>query len=336
MQCSPPVAFSFEAKKRFAQNANGSSWTLGTLYYTKLAGFEEIQNGVVTTVASAALAGGLLTLLPLAHKCLSVKVIIILSVASSSFALFANGMLAWPMIKHWPGVTVWPYFCAVFQLGLALWFPLMRATAATLFGPSRFAVSLPHPLRAPLTPSRPLPRSLFRFWPTPSSLLCKCKLPLTATAVQIALGAVATAQAVNGVVGPVVWPLIYADSVDSNPPLVFYCAAGWSAIGVLVACTFPSLEEADLAAAARMLDATHTRQASGRTIYAKAGSPSLSPRSSVGSPRGYLSPGSRRSGPVVSHQEQVRQMLAEELSSSNTTAGARERAQVRASRTRAV
>lgn len=153
---------------------------------------------------------------------------------------------------------------------------------------------------------------------------------------QIALGAVATAQAVNGVVGPVVWPLIYADSVDSNPPLVFYCAAGWSAIGVLVACTFPSLEEADLAAAARMLDATHTRQASGRTIYAKAGSPSLSPRSSVGSPRGYLSPGSRRSGPVVSHQEQVRQMLAEELSSSNTTAGARERAQVRASRTRAV
>ena len=153
---------------------------------------------------------------------------------------------------------------------------------------------------------------------------------------QIALGAVATAQAVNGVVGPVVWPLIYADSVDSNPPLVFYCAAGWSAIGVLVACTFPSLEEADLAAAARTLDATHTRQASGRTIYAKAGSPSLSPRSSVGSPRGYLSPGSRRSGPVVSHQEQVRQMLAEELSSSNTTAGARERAQVRASRTRAV
>ena len=87
-----PVAFSFEAKKRFAQNANGSSWTLGTLYYTKLAGFEEIQNGVVTTVASAALAGGLLTLLPLAHKCLSVKVIIILSVASSSFALFANGI----------------------------------------------------------------------------------------------------------------------------------------------------------------------------------------------------------------------------------------------------
>ena len=148
-----PCAFSFEAKKRFAQNANGSSWTLGTLYYTKLAGFEEIQNGVVTTVASAALAGGLLTLLPLAHKCLSVKVIIILSVASSSFALFANGMLAWPMIKHWPGVTVWPYFCAVFQLGLALWFPLMRATAATLFGPSRFAVSSPS---SPSCPSHAL------------------------------------------------------------------------------------------------------------------------------------------------------------------------------------
>ena len=45
VSAAAPVAFSFEAKKRFAQNANGSSWTLGTLYYTKLAGFEEIQNG---------------------------------------------------------------------------------------------------------------------------------------------------------------------------------------------------------------------------------------------------------------------------------------------------
>ena len=56
-------------------------------------------------------------------------------------------MLAWPAIDglklfKQPGLQWWPFLCATGQMMLALWFPVMRATVATLFGPSMFAVAL--------------------------------------------------------------------------------------------------------------------------------------------------------------------------------------------------
>ena len=117
--------------------ANGAGFSLATLYYSKLAGFGPVQNGLISTVTSAALAVGLLVLLPAGHKFLTVKAVIIASVLSSTVALFMNGMLAWHSIQSWPGVESWAYICAAANIGLALWFPLMRAT-----GKSSLSLSL--------------------------------------------------------------------------------------------------------------------------------------------------------------------------------------------------
>jgi MFS family permease len=213
-----------------------------TLYYTRLANFDEQDNGNVTSVAAASCALGLLVVLPVLTKYVPMKRIVVFSVAGSTASLFMNVMLAWPSIERWPGVRAWPYWVAATQFVLALWYPPMRAIAATLFGPERFAV---------------------------------------------ALGAVATVQTTNMVVGPTIWPLIYAASLQGcadpddssphtqghsgsgstddsggdgsttsgmcSPAFVFYVASGWSLVGCLVACTFPSLEKEDLMRAAAAL-----------------------------------------------------------------------------------
>ena len=113
-----------------------------TLYYTRLAGFGEEANGLVTTVAAAACALGLLVILPAMTKLLPMKLVIVLAVFGSTVALFMNAMLTWPFVVHWPGASNWPYCCAVAQLFIALWYPPMRATAATMFGPAKFAMAL--------------------------------------------------------------------------------------------------------------------------------------------------------------------------------------------------
>jgi hypothetical protein len=190
--------------------ANGAGFSLATLYYTKMAGFGPVENGVISTVTSAALAVGLLALLPAGHKFLSVKTIITLSVMSSTTALFMNGMLAWHSIRSVFGVEPWAYICAAANVGLALWFPLMRATAATLFGPARFAVALGAVATAQAVVR---PRAM------------RHHLILSG---RVSWSVCVRVQ--NGVMGPSIWPLVYSSSVDHMPALVFYCAAAWCAL----------------------------------------------------------------------------------------------------------
>ena len=238
----------------FVDLANNALFTLSTFYFTRVSGFDEEQNGYVQTVSAAAMSVGLLVVLPIMQRYIRVKSIIIFSVVGSTLQLAMTAALSSTAIANWPGLQVWPFVCVVCQLTLALWFPIMRATAATLFGAQRFA---------------------------------------------IALGAVATTQALNGVLGPTLWPLIYATAtgqsihdqthhhthhggehggsaggscdgsssssdLDDNgttgsnniwhsPSLAFYIATVWSALGVVVAWTFPSLEGDALAMVANDL-----------------------------------------------------------------------------------
>jgi hypothetical protein len=85
---------------------------------------------------------GLLCCLPLMQKHMRVKSVVVVSAAGSTLQIFMFAMLAWPSVAAWPGVAAWPYVCAAAQLLLPLWFPIMRATAATLFGAERFALAL--------------------------------------------------------------------------------------------------------------------------------------------------------------------------------------------------
>lgn len=156
-------------------------WLAGPLYYTKVAGFGEEQNGFLLTVQAIAQSSGLFFLLPLLSKCLGTKGIILLSVTGGVLMAFSAAMVAWPAVQHLEvaghaGREWWPFAAQSLALLGPLWYPLMRATAATAFGPAKFAM---------------------------------------------ALGAVATTQAVNGVVGPSVWPLIYGATAGTNPAVVF-------------------------------------------------------------------------------------------------------------------
>lgn len=219
-----------------------------TLYYTRLAGFGEEANGIVTTVSAAACAFGLLFVLPVMTKKMPMKWLIVFAVTGSTIGLFMNAMLTWPIIKHWPGVEAWPYWCAVSMWVMALWYPPMRATAATIFGPEKFAM---------------------------------------------ALGAVATVQTTNSVVGPTIWPVIYALSLKGcdddgsssgsgspvllgdgssgsgshlcMPALVFYISTAWCLMGCFVALSFPPLEKEDLQRASQSLNSSGSGAAGSRS-----------------------------------------------------------------------
>ena len=103
------------------------------------------------------------------------------------------------------------------------------------------------------------------------------------------MGAVATAQQLNSVVGPTIWPVIYSLSLsatsssspahrdsdhsingssgsaastergggahDGMPELVFYIATAWSLLGCLVSFTFPTMDDATLLRASQTLQA---------------------------------------------------------------------------------
>ena len=56
---------------------------------------------------------GLFFVLPPLQRTMPLRWIIILAVCGSSVALFMNVMLAWPLIRNWPGVTIWPYCISV-------------------------------------------------------------------------------------------------------------------------------------------------------------------------------------------------------------------------------
>lgn len=90
----------------------------------------------------------------------------------------------------------------------------------------------------------------------------------------VALGAVATVQAINSAVGPLIWAEIFSVSLSSAssgsssgssscdgscsgggmPALVFYIASAWSALGCVAALTLPPLEDIDLKQAAADTD----------------------------------------------------------------------------------
>jgi DHA1 family tetracycline resistance protein-like MFS transporter len=206
-----------------------------TPYFILLSGYGPEENGVISSLQAAVTAAGLLVLLPLMQRYLSLRMVIILSVLGSTIALFMNAMLAWHIIAVWPGVQAWPFVCSVAGISQAIWYPPMRALCAGIFGPERFGV---------------------------------------------ALGAIATVQAVNSAVGPTLWPIIYslslrtngggADSVGSAssgsssggggvlggggmPELVFYISSAWCSLGCIAAFSLPRLAEADLDRAAAML-----------------------------------------------------------------------------------
>lgn len=73
---------------------------------TRLSDFGEEQNGVINTIQSAAVAGGLLVLLPLCQRFLKLKWLITISCVGGTVATFMSAMLTWKAIIHWPGVQV--------------------------------------------------------------------------------------------------------------------------------------------------------------------------------------------------------------------------------------
>ena len=201
------------------------------LYFTRLSGYGEEQNGVITTLQAAFCALGLLVLLPPMQRYMTTKSIVVLSVLGSTLWLFMNAMLAWKSVDKEIGVRVWPYLSSVVLVLCALWYPPVRACCAEIFGPERFAVAL----------------GAFAVVQQINATVGATVWPLIYAASLGKSSERDSSSSTSGSDG--------SETVETAgmPELVWYISAGWSLLGCFAAFSLPSLQQDNLERAATCL-----------------------------------------------------------------------------------
>ena len=116
----------------------------------------------------------------------------------------------------------------------------------------------------------------------------------TRASVAILLGAIGAEQTLFGIIGPAIWPPVWAWTEDSMPALSYYVGAGLTALGVAAMLALPALEGIEQKAAAAAARAAAMDSLAGSPEYQRrASAASLQSLNDEGTPhnkRGLAEP----------------------------------------------